>query len=94
MILDRIQHYLTFLFLFVLILTQALVYVGTKAYFNADDNLQAVFVEPINTNISIGESIYFQAMLSSEEDSQFDFVYLILIYLMLLLFCLEHFYQI
>ncbi len=76
MILDRIQHYLTFLFLFVLILTQALVYVGTKAYFNADDNLQAVFVEPIiGTEINVGKQVDIQAMLSNGRDNVFSSVY-------------------
>jgi hypothetical protein len=74
MILDRIQHYLGVAFLTLLIITQASVFVAVKAS-NNDDLLRAIFVEPVNDSMTIGESIYFQAMLSNSEDSQFDLVY-------------------
>ncbi|MFA6307330.1 MAG: Ig-like domain-containing protein [Patescibacteria group bacterium] len=74
MILKHIQHYLSIVFFTTLVITQALVFVAVKAS-NDDSLLSAVFITPLSENINIGESIYFQAMLSSEEDKQFDFVY-------------------
>lgn len=73
MILDRIQHYLSIVFFTTLVITQALVFVAVKA--SDEASLQAIFIEPISQQIDIGDSIYFQAMLSTQDDSQFDFVY-------------------
>ncbi|OGY94102.1 MAG: hypothetical protein A2406_01415 [Candidatus Komeilibacteria bacterium RIFOXYC1_FULL_37_11] len=73
MILDRIQRYLSIVFFTALVFTQALIFVAVKA---ADNNnlLQAVFVEPVTDSLEIGQSIYFQAMLSSKDGGSFDFV--------------------
>ena len=74
MILDRIQHYLGIIFFTTLVLTQALIFVAVSAS-NDDNLLSAVFIEPISENINIGDSIYFQAMISDQADQQYDLVY-------------------
>ena len=74
MILDRIQHYLGIIFFTTLVLTQALIFVAVSAS-NNDETLPVVFVEPISENMNIGDSVYFQAMISDQEDQQYDLVY-------------------
>lgn len=72
MILDRMQRFLTAAFLTVLLFSQALVFVAVRAA--GSSSLEAIFIDPVGENLSIGDSIYFQAMLSSDDSQQFDFV--------------------
>ena len=70
MIIEKIQHYLSLLFVIVLILVQGLIFVMTKADFSP--GLLIDFVEPSNTSIYKGEIVDLQAYLTGLSTSALE----------------------
>jgi hypothetical protein len=73
-----IRHYLALFFVIALVMTQALVFVVSKASqnYNQDYKLSAVFVEPlIGYSLAIGQPVNLQARLSTQDTNKFSTVY-------------------
>jgi len=63
---DKIQHYLSLLFITLLALLQSLIFIAVKADHN---NLQVQYINPVvNQTITIGDRINIQALLSLDDE--------------------------
>jgi len=76
MILEKIERSLSLLFLMILILTQSLIWVASKAASEFDYDLVATYVEPtIGQTVVKGEDPHFQARLDVDGQHEFSAVF-------------------
>jgi len=65
MISQKIYHYLSFVFVLALVVTQAMIFVSSKAAFGGRNDLQVMFID-LPSSISTGEQVSLQAMLAAK----------------------------
>ncbi len=75
MVIEKIEHYLGVIFFTLLVVCQALVFVAVKAVDN-QGALEAVYIEPTaGSELTVGQVVNIEAMLSTAEFDNFSSVY-------------------